>query len=149
MNSDFKDLLHLFNAKSVKYLIVGGYAVIKYAQPRYTGDLDLWIEASKENSLLVFDALKEFGAPVQSLNATDFEAPGFFFQMGVPPSRIDILMSVSGLEFAEAWNHRVPSNVGTDVFYFVSKADLIASKQAAGRPKDLADLAALTHDNEG
>ena len=146
MNSDFKDLLRLFNAKEVKYLVIGGYAVIKYAQPRYTGDLDIWIEASQENSKLVFDALTHFGAPVKTLSPSDFATPGFFFQMGIPPSRIDILMSVSGLEFSDAWPRRVSSSVGEDTFYFICKEDLVLIKQAAGRPKDLADLEALKID---
>jgi hypothetical protein len=144
MNSDFKDLLRLFNDRSVKYLVIGGYAVIKYTQPRYTGDLDIWIEASESNSLRVFDALSEFGAPLSTLNPADFAVPGFFFQMGIPPSRIDILMSVSGVEFPEAWSRKVCSKTGDDVFFFISKADLVLTKRAAGRPKDLADLESLS-----
>lgn len=143
MNSDFRDLLRLFNARKVRYLVVGGYAVIKYTQPRYTGDLDVWIEASKANSLLVYDALREFGAPIETLSAEDFQAPGFFYQMGVPPNRIDILMSISGVIFSDAWKRKTESQVGEDVINFLSKEDLIVSKRAAGRAKDIADLEAL------
>lgn len=143
MNSDFKDLLRLFNDRNVKYLIVGGYAVIKYTQPRFTGDLDIWIEASDENSRRVYEALKEFGAPVASLTAADFAVPGFFFQMGIPPNRIDILMSVSGLTFITAWSRRTASIVDGEELQFISVEDLIVNKEAVGRPKDMADLDAL------
>ena len=143
MNSDFKDLLRLFNARQVRYLVVGGYAVIKYTQPRYTGDLDVWVEASEENSRKVHDALVEFGAPVSTLSPKDFAASGFFFQMGMPPNRIDILMSISGVEFGEAWTRRSNASIGGDNFHFISKVDLIANKRAVGRTKDLADIEAL------
>lgn len=144
MNSDFKDLLRAFNRRQVRYLIVGGYAVIKYSQPRYTGDIDIWVDASVSNGTLVYEALCEFGGPVATLSAKDFSTPGFFFQMGVPPSRIDILMSVTGVDFQQAWGRRVESRVNGDNFLFISKEDLIAAKKASGRAKDLADLEALT-----
>lgn len=143
MNSDFKDLLRLFNAKKVKYLIVGGYAVIRYSEPRYTGDIDILVQPNLENATLVFEALKEFGAPISTLTEKDFSEPGYFFQMGTPPNRIDILMSIQGVEFNDAWERRVESTVGEDTLLFISKEDLITAKKAAGRTKDLADLEAL------
>jgi hypothetical protein len=85
VNSDFKDLLNLFNAYRVKYLIIGGYAVVKYTEPRFTKDLDLWIRADAKNAAAVFQALREFGAPLSDLTPADFAQEGYFYQMGVPP----------------------------------------------------------------
>jgi hypothetical protein len=96
VNSDFKDLLNLFNDYHVKYLIIGGYAVIKYTEPRYTKNLDLWIRANAKNAHAVFQALREFGAPLTGLTSADFAEEGYFYQMGIPPVRVDILMSISG-----------------------------------------------------
>jgi hypothetical protein len=93
MNSDFKELLSTFNAAKVRYLVVGGYAVMTYTEPRYTKDLDLWIEATPRNAWAVFRALKEFGAPLAGLSEADFSREGFFYQLGRPPARVDILMS--------------------------------------------------------
>jgi hypothetical protein len=143
VNSDFKELLNLFNAYRVKYLIIGGYAVIKYTEPRYTKDLDLWIRADAKNANAVFQALKEFGAPLTGLTPADFAEKGYFYQMGVPPVRVDILMSISGLTFDEAWPHRVKADFDGVPVLFIHRQDLIASKLAAGRPQDLIDAAAL------
>jgi hypothetical protein len=143
MNSDFKELLALFNDKRVKYLVVGGYAVIKHGRPRFTGDLDIWVEPSLENSKKVYQALQIFGAPVSTLTAEDFSKPGFFFQMGVPPCRIDILMSVSGGNFEEAYKKRVTSDLDIGAVNFIGIDELLATKRAAGRAKDLADVEAL------
>ncbi len=101
VNSDFSDLLRLFNDNGVRYLVIGGYAVIQYAEPRYTKDLDLWISADKDNAAAVYKALKEFGAPLAGLAEEDF------YQVGIHPIRVDILMGIPGLEFDSAWQHRV------------------------------------------
>jgi hypothetical protein len=143
VNSDFKDLLNLFNAYRVKYLIIGGYAVIKYTEPRYTKDLDLWIRADAKNADAVFQALKEFGAPLTGMTPVDFAAEGYFYQMGIPPVRVDILMSISGLTFDEAWPRRVKAEFDGVPVLFIDRQDLIASKLAAGRPQDLIDAASL------
>src|SRR5271169_1348956 len=107
MSSDFSDLLNLFKRCRVRYLIVGGHAVMKYTEPRFTKDLDIWIEASPKNARAVFKALREFGAPLAALSEDDFAKEGFFYQMGRPPTRIDILMSIAGVKFADAWPNRV------------------------------------------
>jgi hypothetical protein len=143
VNSDFKDLLNLFNAYRVKYLIIGGYAVIKYTEPRYTKDLDLWIRADAKNADAVFQALKAFGAPLTDLTPADFAEEGYFYQMGLPPVRVDILMSISGLTFDEAWPRRVKADFDGVPVLFIARQDLIASKLAAGRPQDLIDAASL------
>ncbi|MCC7430740.1 hypothetical protein IT568_07865, partial [bacterium] len=91
-SQEFKELLNLLKKYQVKYLIVGGYAVMKYTEPRYTKDLDLFILASEENAKAIFNALKEFGAPLLNLTENDFAQEGYFYQMGRPPFRVDILM---------------------------------------------------------
>jgi hypothetical protein len=143
MNSDFKDLLRIFNEYGVEYLVIGGYAVMEYTEPRYTKNLDLWIRADPKNAKAVYQALSDFGAPLKKLNPDDFAEEGYFYQMGIAPSRIDILMSLPGLRFSDAWPHRVVVEMGKIKTYFVSKADLITIKRAAGRPEDLLDLQRL------
>lgn len=146
ISSDFKDLLKLFNDCQVKYLIIGGYAVIKYTEPRYTKDLDLWIRADQDNAVAVFQALREFGAPLAGMTEDDFAHEGYFYQMGVLPVRVDILMSIPGLAFDAAWRNRVESDFDGIPVLFISRADLIASKLAAGRPQDLIDADSLNQD---
>ncbi len=144
VNSDFKELLSLFNDNHVKYLVIGGYAVIKYAEPRYTKDLDLWVKADEANAVAVFTALRMFGAPLANLTADDFAHEGYFYQMGVPPVRVDILMSIPGLFFDEAWSRRVEVDFEGIMVPFISKQDLIVSKRASGRPEDLRDADLLS-----
>ncbi len=98
VNSDFSDLLRLFNKYGVRYLVIGGYAVIQYAEPRYTKDLDLWISTDPVNAQAVYGALREFGAPLAGLTPEDFAEEGYFYQMGVPPVRVDVLMGIPGGE---------------------------------------------------
>lgn len=143
MNSDFKDLLRLFNARSVRYLIVGGYAVMKYTEPRYTKDLDIWIECSSVNALAVFEALREFGAPLRDIRHEDFAVEGVIYQMGRPPVRVDVLTSLEGVRFDEAWSSRVVSDLGGVAAQIISREDLITNKRAVGRPQDLLDVALL------
>ena len=143
MNSDFRDLLKLFNANKVRYLIVGGYAVMKYTEPRYTKDLDIWVEATLKNARAVFKALRTFEAPLSGLTAADFASEGFFYQMGRPPARVDILMSIQGIRFADAWSNRFVSDFEGVTGNVISRSDLIANKRAVGRPQDLVDVNSL------
>jgi predicted nucleotidyltransferase len=143
VNSDFSDLLKLFNDRNVKYLVIGGYAVIQYAEPRYTKDLDLWISTDSSNATAVFGALRDFGAPLADMTVEDFSEDGFFYQMGVPPVRVDILMGIPGIEFETAWDNRVEVDFDGLPVAFISKEDLITAKRAAGRPQDLMDADAL------
>jgi hypothetical protein len=143
VNQDFKDLLAAFNAEQVKYLVIGGYAVIKHPEPRYTKDLDLWISVQAGNSGRIYRALKRFGAPLTNLSPEDFSRAGFFYTMGMAPRRVDILFDLTGLDFAECWERRVESNIGDITVYFISAADLIINKEAVGRYQDLADVEKL------
>lgn len=143
MNSDFEELLRAFNASGVRYLVVHGYAVMLYSEPRYTKDLDIWVETGEENASKVFSALAAFGAPLKGLSPADFRAEGFFYQMGIPPVRIDILMSVDGVRFHEAWPNRQESAIGRERAWFIGRQDLIRNKRASGRHIDLHDAELL------
>ena len=143
MHSDFEELLSIFNVHEVRYLIVGGHAVMLYTEPRYTKDLDLWVEPNKENAVRVFRALATFGAPLSGLSPDDFAEEGFFYQIGVPPVRVDILMSVTGLTFADAWPNRNESQIGRQKAWFIGRADLLRNKRASGRHIDLHDAELL------
>ncbi len=150
VNSDFTDLLNVFRKFKVKYLVIGGYAFIQYAEPRYTKDLDLWISTDRENAVSVFSALKSFGAPLTDLTEADFSEEGYFYQMGMPPMRVDILMGVPGLDFENAWKNRIEIDFDGLTVPFISKQDLILTKIASGRPQDLfdADLLSKMDENE-
>ena len=139
---DLKELLRAFNEKKAEYLIVGGYAVMKYTEPRFTKDLDVWIRNSPENAAKVYEALAEFGAPLQkdALLPKDFTSEDMTYQIGVAPVRIDILTRISGIQFPEAWQNRVAGTFFGLPVYFISLSDLITNKKAAGRSSDLEQL---------
>lgn len=143
MSPDFEDLLRLFNDSGARYLIVGGHAVMLYTEPRYTKDLDIWIDATEDNAVKVFGALARFGAPLAGLTAADFACEGFFYQLGVPPVRVDVLMSIEGVRFGEAWPNRVESSFGNQKVFFIGKSDLLRNKRASGRLVDLHDAEQL------
>jgi hypothetical protein len=143
MFDDFKDLLSAFNAHSVKYLVVGGYAVSLHSQPRATKDLDLFIKADSANADSAYAALADFGAPLSGIDREDLADPRKFLRFGAPPIAIDILSGIDGVDFDKAWENRVESVVDSETglkAFFISRADLIASKLAAGRLRDLADV---------
>jgi len=124
-------------------LVVGAYAVIFHTEPRYTKDLDIWIEPTEENAEKVWKALSDFGAPMHDLRIEDLTNPDMIFQVGIEPNRFDILMGVSGLQFSEAWKRCVSGTYEDQPIYLLSIEDLIKSKKAAGRPQDLLDAKAL------
>jgi len=143
MPKDLKEFLRALNDHGVEYLIVGGYALGVYSEPRATKDLDVFIRADTENSEAVFRALAQFGAPLDGLTPADFRDLSAF-QIGQPPSRIDILQAISGISFDEAWPNRVSGLVDGEVEAFViSREDLIRNKAKAGRDRDLLDVKAL------
>jgi hypothetical protein len=146
MHQDYKDLLSAFNVHGVRYLIVGAYAVIFHAQPRFTKDIDLFIQADPANAQATYAALASFGAPLEGIRPEDFAARGTFFRFGRDPYGFDILPEIQGIDFAAAWERRVEGVIepasGLKAF-FISAPDLIASKLAAGRPQDIADAEAI------
>jgi hypothetical protein len=139
----FKELLQKLNEYQVRYLVVGAYAVMNYTEPRYTKDLDVWVEPTSANAERVFRALTDFGAPTSEVTVEDLTNSDLIFQIGVAPHRIDIIMAVKGLNFAEAWARRVETKFEDQTMALVCKSDLMVSKQAAGRPQDLLDLEQL------
>jgi predicted nucleotidyltransferase len=144
VNSDFSELLRIFNDHNVRYLVIGGYAVVQYAEPRFTKDLDILIGTDLRNAQAVYNALGEFGAPLAGLTPKDFSEQGFFFQMGMPPVRVDILMGIPGIGFDKCWERRAEVDFEGLKVIFISKEDLIISKRAAGRPQDLIDADLLS-----
>ena len=140
MYPDYLELLRYLNDNKVRYLIIGGYAVIQYTEPRYTKDLDIWIEPSKANAKKVLKALTDFGAPVDNLSISELATPGLIYVFGIPPIRVDLLNKPSGATFATSWKTKIKVDVGGVVANFISKAALIRLKRAAARPQDLADL---------
>ena len=142
-SSDFRELLSLFNAENARYLIVGGFALAHYGKPRYTKDLDIWVDPSGDNPERVYRALARFGAPLESVCVEDFSDPDLIFQIGVEPVRVDILPSVSGVTFGDAWERREASRYGDVPVSVVGRQDYIANKRASGRPHDLRDVETL------
>jgi len=143
MYQDYKDLLFAFQSHGVKYLIVGGFAVIYHSQPRFTKDIDLFIAADPENASATYAALAAFGVPLQSIRPEDFTDRNSFFRFGREPKGFDILPSIPGVDFDAAWERRVETVVDTATGLranFISADDLIASKLASGRARDLADV---------
>ena len=143
MPKDLKELLRAFNDHGVKYLIVGGYAFGAYAEPRATKDLDVFIATELANSDAVYRALAAYGAPLEGLTPADFrDLSGF--QIGQPPARIDILQSISGVQFEQAWENRIEGLIDGEIIApVISKDDLIRNKLAAGRRQDILDVESL------
>jgi hypothetical protein len=146
MYQDYKDLLSAFHAHGVRYLIVGGYAVIFHAQPRFTRDIDVFIKADPTNANATYAALAAFGVPLEGVRPEDFAERGNFFRFGHDPRGFDILPDIPGVDFDAAWERRVEGAIDPAsglTAHFISAPDLIASKLAAGRPQDLADAEAI------
>jgi predicted nucleotidyltransferase len=127
------------NECGVEYLIVGGYAVMKYTEPRYTKDLDVWVQNSPKNSVRLYDALARFGAPLTHDGVTPdtFTKDNVVYQIGVAPVRIDISTHIDGVTFDTAWRNRVQDSIFGVPVYFISLSDLIANKRSTGRSTDL------------
>ena len=146
MYQDYRDLLSAFHAHGVRYLVVGAYAVIYHAQPRFTKDIDLFIKTDPANSQAIYNALAAFGAPLLGIRPEDFSERGSFFRFGHEPHGFDILPDIPGVDFESAWERRVEGVIDPKSGLkanFISAPDLIASKLAAGRPQDIADAQAV------
>ena len=143
MNSDFKDLLQSFANHKVRYLVVGGYAAMHYSQPRFTKDLDLWLEASSDNASRVMAAFSSFGLPLLNVTPEDFARESLQYMIGRSPVLFDFLTSLPGLDFAPCWERRLTDDLEGFPLYYLSKPDLIHAKTLAGRPQDLSDVAEI------
>jgi hypothetical protein len=141
--TDYKELLALFNAHEVEYLVVGAYALAFHGAPRYTGDLDILVRPDRENGSRVLRALEEFGFGALSLTIEDFAVPDRVVQLGVPPVRVDIITSITGVPWDEADASRVAGRFGNVPVSYLGKDAFIRNKRALGRTKDLADVEAV------
>ncbi len=146
VQNDFKELLELFNAHKVEYMIVGGYALAFHGAPRYTGDIDILVKPDQENALRVLSALEEFGFGSVGLEKSDFISQDKIVQLGVPPVRVDIITTISGITWEEAASGKVAGKYGDIPVYYIGRDQFIANKRAIGRKRDLADLEALGED---
>ena len=139
LNPDFKDILFAFIAESVEFLVVGGYAMAFHGYVRATGDIDLWIRISDENARRVWRALEIFGAPLYDLTLEDLQTAGMVFQIGMVPSRIDIITEIDGVQFDEAWREHKTIEVEGLTVPVIGKIQLLINKQSTGRSKDRND----------
>jgi hypothetical protein len=140
-------MLSAFNAAGVDYLVVGAYAMAAHGCPRATGDIDFWVRPTQENAKRVWDALKAFGAPTSQVKIDDLCTPDVVYQIGVAPQRIDILTSISGVEFDAAWENRLAADLDGLSATVIGRQDLLQNKIASGRPKDLVDADILKSDD--
>lgn len=143
MNQNFVEMLSALFDAGADYLIVGAYALAAHHQPRATKDLDIWVRASRENAPRVRRAIEIFGMPVDNISVDDLASPGLVLQFGFPPQRIDVMTSVSGVTFDEAWPSRIFVDVEGKQHPVIGKDELIRNKRAAGRAQDLVDIQAL------
>jgi hypothetical protein len=148
MNRDFVEMLSVLSEVGAEFLVVGAHALAAHGAPRATGDLDLWIRPDAANAARVLEALTRFGAPLFDLTASDLITPDTVFQIGLPPSRIDLLTSISGVEFEAAWANRMSVTIGSLEVPVLGLADFVVNKRASGRPKDLADLTLLPNSGD-
>jgi len=139
LNSDYKDMLQVLLDNGVKFLLVGAYAMGVHGYPRATGDIDIWVETSAENSERVYRSMAAFGAPLHEIDETTFATPGIVFQIGVAPRRIDIITAISGVEFDDAYQQRQIVEIEDLSIPILSLDDLIKNKRATGRDKDRLD----------
>ncbi len=140
---DYEELLELFNENKVKYLIVGGFALAFHGAPRFTGDIDIFVKPDKRNAALIMDAIKKFGFGSLDLKQSDFEKKGMVIQLGVPPVRIDIINSLSGVTWNESFSKKAKGKFGNVLVNYIGRKQFIKNKRATARKKDLADIEAL------
>lgn len=140
---DFKELLELLNAHKVDYVVVGAYALAFHGCPRYTNDLDVLIRPDTENAQRVLNALDEFGFGSLALTLEDFSRLSQVVQLGVPPVRIDLITSISGVSWEDVYAGRSPGMYGDVPVNYIGRQEFVKNKRAIGRKKDLADLEAI------
>ena len=144
ISKDFREFIELLNAAKVRYLVVGGYAVAVHGYPRYTKDLDIWIESSPENANRLLRSLHQFGFGALDIKADDFLQKDQIIQLGYPPNRIDLLTSLAGLSFDDCYRDKMTVSIDNLEIDFIDLANLKKNKAATGRAQDLADLEHLS-----
>ena len=142
-SSDFEELFACFNARRVRAIVVGGHALAFHGHPRFTKDLDIFVDSSPENARVLLEALSDFGFGSVGLTVNDFTTPGRIVQLGVAPNRIDLMTAIDGVSFDEAWAGRVEGRFGGQSVSYLGRAEFLRNKRAAGRPQDVADIAAI------
>ena len=143
LNKDFKEFVQFLNANAVEYLVVGGYALMAHGHPRYTGDIDFWVDPTRANIANLLIALDQFGFASVDLKEEDFLADQAVIQLGFPPARIDLMVAVSGVEFASAYQSRLEVDLDGTRINVINRSDFIRNKKATGRAKDFVDLKEL------
>ncbi|MFN9535276.1 MAG: nucleotidyltransferase domain-containing protein [Pseudanabaena sp.] len=143
LNQDFKEFIQLLNDNQVKYLVIGGYAVAVHGHPRYTKDIDIWIEISEENAQKLVTALTQFGFESLGLTSEDFQTPNQIIQLGYPPNRIDLITNPDGIDFQTCYDSKIEVTLNDVPVKFINLDNLKKNKLASGRLQDLADLEKL------
>ena len=146
LDKDFNEFVELFVANDVRFLVVGGYALAAHGYPRATDDFDAWVWANSENAEKIVECLAEFGFGSLNLTTDDFTTLDRVVQLGYPPYRIDIITSISGVEFDSAWANRLVVDIDGLQVPFIGRDDLLTNKRATGRPKDLLDVEYLSRE---
>ncbi|MCX2738903.1 nucleotidyltransferase domain-containing protein [Pontibacter anaerobius] len=140
LTQDFQEVIKQLNAAKAEYLIAGGFAVAVYGYPRYTGDIDIWINPTEDNAQKVLAVLYELGYDPQEVNLEDLTTEDVVVQLGYPPNRIDLSTGLSGVDFETCWQNKAAMPFGDVVANFISLKDLKKNKQATARQQDLLDL---------
>jgi len=143
LNQDFRDMLSALNDAGADFLVVGAYALAAHGLPRATGDIGIWVRTTQENAQRAWQAIGAFGAPRRELTIEDLTAPDIVFQIGVAPRRIDLLTSILGVLFDDAWAERKTVEIDGIPISLIGRHHLLMNKRATGRPKDVADVAWL------
>lgn len=144
LNKDFREFIELLNSNKVKYLLIGGYAIALHGHPRYTKDLDIWLEMSEENADVMIEVLKDFGFGNMDVSREDFLQEGMVVQLGFPPNRIDLINSPDGVNFAECFESKIEIEIDGLKISVIDLENLKKNKKASGRLQDLADLEKLS-----
>jgi len=148
LNDDYKEMLQILSANKVKFLVVGAYAMSAYGYPRATGDFDIWVEVSEENSKNIYKSLVEFGAPLSNIIENTFTEKEIVFQIGVAPRRIDIITNIDGVDFKTAYDTKEEIEIENIKIPFISKENLIKNKESTAREKDKLDAKYLKNNKK-
>lgn len=143
LNRDYEEMLKSLNEYRVRYLLIGAYAVMYYTEPRYTKDMDIWVERSEGNIKKLYKALRNFGAPLTDISINDFMDPHMMYQIGIEPVRVNIMSDLFGIDFKKEWNNRVVSKYGSERVNIIDIKSLIMSKRKANRKQDEIDIEKL------
>ena len=143
LQSDLKEFIELLNSHGVEYVVVGGHAVAFHGHPRFTGDIDFFIRMTSSNVNRILAVLEDFGFGGLGITEQDLLQPERIIQLGQPPNRIDILTSISGVDFESAWDKRVETVMDDQAVNILGWNELLKNKRVAARPKDLADVEKL------